>query len=148
MKRASIHHRRGKYYVETESRTKSGLWIGVGPVHVVDAGEHLALCDNLRSAIEASKTGLPTPPPHEDLTGPLRAAWRAFVKDATCIDAALDDGLVTLTPYRRIDRVGNYVPISEKKQTVRFSSDELAAVVLRVFEDAKMMPNGDNDKVR
>ncbi|MBL8546320.1 MAG: hypothetical protein JNL81_07635 [Hyphomonadaceae bacterium] len=140
-KAASIHLRRGKFYVDTESRTKAGIWVGVGAVQIVDEGNDIALAEALRSALEASQHGIPTPPPDDDLTiSILEAAgvktWRAFVRDATCVDAKLSDGRVTLTPYRKVDRAGNYVPIPEKAQTIRLASEELGTIVRSVFDDA------------
>jgi hypothetical protein len=62
--------------------------------------------------------------------------WRTFVRDATCVSANLDNGIVTITPYRRVDRTGNYVPIPEKQREVRLASEDLGDAVMLAFEDA------------
>jgi hypothetical protein len=141
MKAASLYLRRGKVFVESNSRTTSGFWIVTGPVRVFDEADIAGVGEALRMALENSRRGVETPGPGEDLTGPMRAAadvktWSAFVKEARSVDATLTDGVVTLTPYRRVDRIGNYVPISEKARTVRLLSDELGREIAESFRDA------------
>jgi hypothetical protein len=141
MKAASIYLRRGKFFVDTESRTTAGFWIATGPVRVLNESDSAGVSEALKSALEASTTGVDTPSPGEDLTGPMLAAaglksWGSFVKDAKCVGATLADGVITLTPDRKVDELGNYVPISEKARTVRASSSELGSAIIESFRDA------------
>jgi hypothetical protein len=136
-KRASIYYRQSKLFIQADSRTQSGIWVGDGPVDVLE--EHSeAVADAVQTALQYSRHGVPTPRPSEDLTVETRKlagvkSWRTFVKNATLLCAALDGEQLTLTPYRRVDRAGNYVPQPERALKLSAHDAGLGKVILELL---------------
>lgn len=140
-KLATIYLRKSKLLIASSSKTISGFWVAEGPVQVVDEGDAFAIAAALRIAFERSRSRVPVPNSFSEPIAPLLEAagvksWRSFVKDAKSIGASLFDGTITLTPKQRIDRAGNYIPISEKARTVS-SNGDLGATVAETFADAR-----------
>lgn len=140
-KLASIYLRDGKLYVSASSRTKSGIWIGIGEIQVVNADDVEAISEAVRAALENSRHGLETPPPYEDLTVPLRDAakvksWGTFVNRAKHVVVSSSDGEATVTPYRKVTARGNYEALNEKKRACRVSSENFGATIVEALGDA------------
>ena len=139
MKRAAIFLRRGELFFDSESQTHDTFWVGTGDVFTSDVDNVDLIASSLRSALEGSRIGVKTPPPSADLSGPLLAAakvktWSAFTRGAKCVSAALANGIVTLTPQRRIQT--GYTDIVEKERSVRVNSETLGQAVLDAMADA------------
>jgi hypothetical protein len=139
MKRAAIFLRQGELFFDTESQTKDTLWVSTEDVLTCDVEDLDRIASSLRSALDRSRTGVETPRPSADLTGPLLAAakvksWSTFIRGAKCVSAGLEDGLITLTPQRRMQ--ASYADVFEKERTIRLYSESLGQAVLDAMADA------------
>jgi hypothetical protein len=139
MKRASIFLRRGELFFDSESQTLDRFWVSTDEVLAVRVEDLDGIASGLKDALQKSRLGVKTPPPSTDLTGSLLAAakvktWSAFTRGAKCVSASLENGVVSLTPNRRIQ--ASYEEIRGKDRAISLHSETLGQAVLDAMADA------------
>ncbi len=117
--------------------TDAGYWVDVGRVRVVDEHDGSAIDEAVREALGRSGGKIAAPPLSVDLTEEIRAlagvkTWGAFVKGTKYVSVYAAGNTVRLTPYRRVDRLGNLEPISELEcaASVKANLGELVIAML------------------
>ena len=131
---AGAHLREGVIYVETMSRTDTGLWIGGGGVSPVPAdAQPEVLGDALLGALDRSRWGVPHPSRDELEQGVrplLRAAgvrsYGQMTRGCRYMSVYRIGIRVTITPYRNLGPRGGFEPIDSESELL--SSNDPATV--------------------
>jgi hypothetical protein len=145
MKYAGVGQRGPKIFVYSQHKTISGIHLSVGEVQAFDGADVEGIGLALRQAFSKYQTGVP-----DQRHGALRGwpelfaaagvrSWTEYGKGAKSLSAKLQDGLVTLNPWKNIGGRSRFVPIKGLDRTVpEASSDrDLGAAVIATLEDAQ-----------
>lgn len=122
MRTAEIYAKRGRLYVGSCARTTTGLWIGHGPVAVVEASappvEIAAIVEN---AVQNSVSGVPHPASPKDVSAPLLTAagartFGAFARGAKLVRISADESGVVVIPTRNGGSTEGFVDLPERRR--------------------------------
>ena len=123
MKMASVFLRRGVFYLQSESCTTEGVWIGGPPIFRVDRNEpdlSRKLSDAVSEVLARSREEVPHPTDWSEVTPkPLYElaavkSWAQFVSgDCRCIRIEVSDNMVRLFPEENRGAKGGFVDCGE-----------------------------------
>jgi hypothetical protein len=104
MKRATVYHRKGKFFAHASSQTTAGVWILSEPCLALDdtCTDH-ELGSALLGALAGSENAVAHPQSWKGLLDPLLTqagvkSWGTFSKTATCLEVEADAGHIALIP--------------------------------------------------
>lgn len=102
---AMLYARGGRAFIVPESLTVDGFWVASSPCLVESLDAPDAVADCALRALEASRSGVPTPPPTERLEAELleRAGVKSFgtfMKGALAVRLTAGERGIILTPMR------------------------------------------------
>ncbi|HDR8857571.1 TPA: hypothetical protein QDA74_001709 [Burkholderia territorii] len=139
MKRATAILRKGKILIDGYSQTTSGVWIGVGPVFVVDENDVEKLTVSLKEALANSKVGVPHPAQNEwkDIQKPMLEAagvksWRTLAKGAKAVGIYCEDSRVRMEPSSNYENGGG-TGLPEQTVECDLDSPDLGAALMNAF---------------
>lgn len=119
MRSASVYLRDGQLFLNSESRTTAGVWIGVHPVTVVRSDVSFEMKGELLlQALAGSDVDVSHPTDWAALVQPLLTSagvksWSAFAKRASSCHVTADNGTIVLRPYRRHGNRGFFLEIPD-----------------------------------
>ncbi|MEW6350270.1 MAG: hypothetical protein AB1646_14480 [Thermodesulfobacteriota bacterium] len=144
MKCAGAYKREKKIYLNPESETTTGLWIGASPTIVVDEtappstkGKHL------REVLGQSQAGVPHPTDWDAFERAFlnevgAKSWSRFAKTALSCTIEFDGDHFAFHPYRNGGPKDHYAffPIEDRKMTIAFdaSDEELGLMLEKAFD--------------
>ncbi|WP_316668956.1 hypothetical protein [Ralstonia psammae] len=140
MKTAYALLRKGKYFVQSYSRTTTGIWIASGPVHVVEEGSADELGIKLRDALNGSLEGIshPSQAGWKAVQAPMLAAagvktWTTLAKGSKSVGIELVGDVVKFIPSSDYaNRGGKSHP--EQAVESRFDSNNLGQSLIQAFD--------------
>ena len=140
MKRASALLRKGKILIQGYSKATTGLWIGMGPVYVIDEEYPDELGAKIRAALHGSTEGVPHPSQAEwkAVQAPMLEAasvktWATLAKSAKSVGLEFDEGLVRMVPTAGYGNNGG-TSLLGKIVECEFENDELGPALVLAFE--------------
>ncbi len=105
MKRAVALLRKGKVLIDWYSKTTAGVWVGSGPVFVVEDTDFQLLTERVRDALNASTEGIKHPSQDEwkAIQAPMLQAagvksWKTLAKGAKAVGLECEGTLVKMVP--------------------------------------------------
>ncbi|MGO9118083.1 MAG: contact-dependent growth inhibition system immunity protein [Desulfomonilaceae bacterium] len=142
MKSAAAYKRGQKIYLDPESRTTAGVWIGTGPVIVLEESESPSRKGNcLREVLRHSQEGVPHPTNWDHFDSPLLdlagvKSWSKFAKSTLCCSVHLEGDQLELVPSKNLGAKGGYVQIQDRKMAISFdtSDEELGLFLEKAFD--------------
>jgi len=145
MEMASIYQRDGKWYVQSTSRTITGLWIATPPVVQVEARESRERKgEAVLQALNASQHGIPTPSDGNSVAVPLLTAakvrsWSEFMKKARSVHVEREGERLKVMPYRKTDYTGAQqgIPDEAVELPVSAPAEEVGAAVEEALSRCK-----------
>ena len=108
MKIATVYERADNWYFMPSSRTVNGLWVAALPLASADKHDSPGHKGQLLlTALENSRTDIPTPSNPTELITPLLRktgvkSWATFMNGAKCTSVELDGGLLRFIPQRKL----------------------------------------------
>jgi hypothetical protein len=145
MRYAAVDQRGLKIFVYSKHKTVSGILLSVGGVRALDRADMEGIGLALRQAFSGYQTGVPDQR-HSAVRGwpELFAAagvrsWTEYGKGAKSLSAKLQDGLVTLNPWKNIGGRFRFEPLKGFDRTVPEKSPDrdLGAAVIAALGDAQ-----------
>jgi len=144
MKCAGAYKRDKKIYLNSESKTTTGIWIGTSPRIIFDETEPPSVKGKyIREVLRHSQEGVPHPTDWENLMQNFlkevgAKSWSKFAKTALSCTIELEGDRLAFLPYRNSGPRENYnfVPIRDRKLTISFdaSDEELGLLLEKAFE--------------
>ena len=142
MKSAAAYKRENKIYLDSESRTTAGVWIGTGPVIVLEESEPSSRKGNcLREVLRHSEEGVPHPTSWGHLAKPLLnlagvTSWSNFAKSAVCCSVQLEGDQLQLVPSKNSGPRGGLRTNQDRKMVISFnaSDEELGLLLEKAFD--------------
>ncbi len=109
---ASLYVRGTLSFVTSESRTEAGFWIEHDPYFVCEDVDSQVLAAQVIEALDASKTGVPTPP-RDSLGSRLPElagvkSFGAFMRGTVSVDVSRDVDGITVIPMRNAGARGGF----------------------------------------
>jgi hypothetical protein len=147
MKLATVYRRSGKYLLNSSSQATSGVWIGkVFRVLPTSASDE-SLGRDVLAALQLSRTGIAHPDPKDwaaiqqpllDAAGVRR--WSQFVKGSDMVTVRLGDGVIEVTPERRVAGEEGLEEVPEKMMRIDdgVSPEELGKLVKQALDSQRV----------
>ena len=145
MRRATAYRRNGRILLDTLSRTTAGVWIGCGPVMVINTGEDTALLGRaVLEALNHSEENVPHPQRESwaRILYPLLNAagvttWNTFAKSALCVGIGFSTNMVSFVPKKNLGPKNGFDALQEKTRNSPPTDIEIGSALLAAFEDAE-----------
>ncbi len=144
MKRAGAYKREKKIYLNPESETTTGIWIGTSPRIIFDETEPPSIKGKyVREALSHSKEGLPHPKDWDSLDQIFlkevgAKSWGKFAKNALSCTIELEGDQLAFLPYKNSGPQDHYafVPMKDREMTISIdaSDDELGLLLEKAFD--------------
>ena len=144
MKRAGAYKREKKIYLNRESETTTGLWIGTSPQVIFDETEPPSIKGKyVREALRHSQEGIPHPTDWDSLDQVFlkevgAKSWSKFAKTALSCTIDLEGDQLAFLPWRNSGPQDNYafVPIEDREMTISVdaSDEELGLLLEKAFD--------------
>lgn len=139
MKRASALLRKGKILIQGYSQTTAGIWVGMGPVYIIDETQADELGVKVLEALNQSTEGVRHPVQTEwkAIQAPMLEAagvktWATLAKGAKAVGLEYEEGQVTMVPSTNYESNGGE-PLSERAIKCGFVAEELGYSLLKAF---------------
>jgi hypothetical protein len=139
MKRAVALLRKGQVLVQGYSKTTAGMWVGMGPVYVVQEDRAAELGASVRDALSGSTEGVPHPSPAEwkKIQAPMLGAagvksWTTLAKGAKSVGLECDGVTVKMVPSSNYENKGG-TSLPEKTIGCELASSELGGALVMAF---------------
>jgi hypothetical protein len=140
MKRAVALLRKGKVLIDWYSKTTAGVWVGSGPVFVVDEADFQMLTARVRDALNASTEGIRHPSQDEwkAIQAPMLNAagvksWKTLAKGSKAVGLECQGTLVKMVPSANYENQGG-TSLHDKTVECDLNSPELGSALMRAFE--------------
>lgn len=139
MKRASALLRKGKILIQSYSQTTTGIWVGMGPVYVIDENQTDEIGVKVLEALSQSVEGVRHPAQTEwkSIQAPMLEAagvktWATLAKGAKAVGLEYEEGRVTMVPTSNYEKNGGE-PCLDRTFHCGFVEDELGKSLLKAF---------------
>ena len=138
---AMLYARRGQAFVNAESQTVDGFWVGSGPCLVEDLDAPDRISERVLEALAASRLGVPTPSPSEALDTELLQqagvkSFSAFMNGARAVRITASEQGITVTPMRNGGSRRGFL-FKQSEAVFAQAGDELASALVAALDAAE-----------
>ena len=140
MKCGTVYCRKDVLFAHANSQTTDGVWILTEPCKRVHGETPCEIGEALLRILQGSKTGVPHPTSWGGGFAPMLKlagvkSWRTFTKSTRCVEVALEEALVKLTPTQNMGPGKGFAHIPEATRTAPANdAAEVGNTLLEVIE--------------